>query len=387
MSHVIRPATASDLDAIGEVIAEQLEPEDVPEAAYTLEGPLARPGDWLVAEVDGEVAAFCLGCPCSARVGSVTMPALNIEFVATKKGFEGRGLQRALFAALSEVFPDALLHMITGIAYFYRRLGYEYAIPVPDRWSLPTFGVPDGWSVRTADAGDIAQLMALQARVQDRADVAFTHTADQWAWLLPSPNYRTVIAEGPDGPAMARAYTADADRAWVFEVSAPSPDGARAAVAGAAEGFERVDVYERPADRDDIVGTLGGDRHKSSYAYYLKVLDIAAVLSELGPELTRRLAASGIEAPESLKLDFYTSAFEIPISDGEFGDPQVIDHATYAADRIAVPPDLVAHLLLGPLGAEVLDERHPDIRTRERGSLFRALFPPLVGDLHSWIVP
>lgn len=387
MEPLLRPGRADDLEAISEIVADRLEPEDVPEAASTLDGPLARAGDWLVAEVEGEVVACCLGCPCQARIGSVTIPALNIEFVATRRDFEGRGLQRSLLASLAAAFPDALIHLVVGIPYFYRRLGYEYAIPVPDRWSLPTPTLPGGWSAREATVDDIPTLMDLQAAVQDLAGVAVTHSPHQWRWLVASPNYRIVLAEGPSGRAMARAYTADDERAWVFEVSAPSDDGARAAVAAAGAGFPVVDVYERPADPHDRVGSLGGERHRSDYAYYLKVLDVPGVLDALRPEFDRRLATGGVVIPESIKLDLYTSAWELPVEDGSVGPPSRIEQATYGPDRIAVPPDLVAHLLLGPLGGDGLDDRHPDIRPRERGALFTALFPPLVADVHSWVIP
>ncbi|MEX1287239.1 MAG: GNAT family N-acetyltransferase [Acidimicrobiia bacterium] len=387
MSVTVRRAASADADAICTVVEAQLEPEDAAEARYTLQGPLARADQWLVAEVDGSVAAFCCGCPCDLRIGSVTMPALNVEFVATAEGHEGRGLQRALFEALPGAFPDALVHLITGIPYFYRRLGYEYAIPIPDRFEADRPALPDGWTTRVATADDIPLLMSLQAEVQAHADVALTHTTDQWAWLVPSPNYTIAIAEGPDGPAMARGYRGDPDTSWVMEVAAPSEAGAAAAIHGAAEGFDRVAVMDRPADPADLAGSLGGDRHPSRYAYYLKVVDVPAVLDGLRPELDGRLAASGLEPPDTLKLDLYTSWVDLPVVDGAFGPPEVGRRGGFEADRIGVPPDLVAHLLLGPLGGTAMDDRHADVRTRERAALFGALFPPLVADVHSWIVP
>jgi hypothetical protein len=52
-----------------------------------------------------------------------------------------------------------------------------------------------------------------------------------------------------------------------------------------------------------------------------------------------------------------------------------------------VPPDLVAHLILGPLGALELERRHADVLLGERGELMDVLFPPQTVDVQSWVWP
>jgi hypothetical protein len=66
------------------------------------------------------------------------------EMVATDAAYRHRGLVRALFEMVherSEAEGD-LVQAITGISYFYRQFGYEYALELEDRRTIPLALIP-----------------------------------------------------------------------------------------------------------------------------------------------------------------------------------------------------------------------------------------------------
>src|SRR5438552_3872631 len=66
------------------------------------------------------------------------------EMVATDSAYRHRGFIRALFEMVherSEAEGD-LVQAITGIAYFYRQFGYEYALELEDRRTTSTWEPP-----------------------------------------------------------------------------------------------------------------------------------------------------------------------------------------------------------------------------------------------------
>jgi GNAT superfamily N-acetyltransferase len=369
-----------------EIVAEQNDPEDVHDARATLEGAHARPGDWIVARVDDRLAAIAIVVPMEARIGGIVVPALAPEIVATAKEFTGSGLQRLLFSALAEAYPDRPIHLIEGIPYFYRRLGYEYAIPHPTQQVVERPTTPDGWEVRRATPDDLERIRRLQAATQQGADVAFTHPPHLWHWTMESPLYRVVMATDGGEWSMARGYS-DGDDHWVMEVAAESDRGARAAISGAVEG-DRVRVYHRPGA--PWIADLGGEAVPSGYAYYARVVDLAAVLDMLRPEFEVALARSELTGwSGTFLLSQYASSITSEVMGGRFGRFEVGGpvQAPVSQGGSGVPPDLTAHLLLGPLGARGLAERHPDVLLGKQADLMEVLFPPRTADVHTWVAP
>jgi len=92
------------------------------------------------------------------------------EMVATDTAYRNRGLVRAVFElvhARSET-EGHLAQGITGIYYFYRQFGYEYALDLDERCTLYTVQVPksteegpEPYSLREATLEDIPLLQTL----------------------------------------------------------------------------------------------------------------------------------------------------------------------------------------------------------------------------------
>ena len=389
---LLRPGAASDRAGLLDLIGLQHSPSDVPEAALIFDDASFGHDGWLVAVDEDRVVACLAPLSTQVRVGVTTVPGLEIEFVASHPDVEGRGLVRDLFRSMDQRYPDHLVRVMVGIPYFYRRLGYEYAIPIPsehrfERHAQPS--MPERWTVRELGETSKARLEAAQATMLAGADVTISHDTTRWRWLLASPNYTTILATDGSGEAFARIHPWEGD-AYLFDVVANSRAGINALVAAAAEIVEgTVSVLSRPAI-DRLLTDLGTS-NTQDYSYYAQISDPVRFLDALRPTLSARLGSSQYaEASGDFVLSFYGSSVRIAYTEGAVGDVVVEGpvHSPAASGGVGVPPDHLAELVLGPSGVSALSMRHADVLVSPAvAPLAGVLFPPQAVDVQTWVYP
>jgi hypothetical protein len=130
--------------------------------------PSVTPADFLVAEdaATGRPVAslvsirqtWNLGTGLEGPRAGVRLPVAQIELVGTAPEHRGNRLTERLFSALHQRHADdgAAIQMIEGIPYFYRRLGYDYALANDGAPTVPAAAVASvgegGPTVRAAVA-------------------------------------------------------------------------------------------------------------------------------------------------------------------------------------------------------------------------------------------
>jgi GNAT superfamily N-acetyltransferase len=139
--------------------------------------PLMGPGDYAVIEDTNREGNQLVACTCLWRLEweyeGIPFGVGQPEFVATHPDYRNRGLIRKLFEmvhARSEA-EGHLAQAITGILYFYRQFGYEYALELEGRRVtylslIPKAkkSTPEPFSLRVATPEDIPLLMELYNR-------------------------------------------------------------------------------------------------------------------------------------------------------------------------------------------------------------------------------
>jgi len=134
--------------------------------------PLMGPGDYAVIEDTSKEGNPLVACTCLWRreweYDGIAFGVGQPEFVATHPDYRNRGLIRKLFEmvhARSES-EGHLVQGITGITYFYRQFGYEYALELEGRRVTYLSLIPrvqestlEPYSLRPATPEDIPQLM------------------------------------------------------------------------------------------------------------------------------------------------------------------------------------------------------------------------------------
>lgn len=388
---VVRVARPEDADGIVALVNDRIGTEDGPEARITLDDPRFGPGGWTVAVDDDRIISVLGLFPALTRVGSITVQSAFIEFVATAREYEGRGLVRKqieLAHRISAERGDLIMWMV-GIPYFYRQFGYEYAVPTPHTVDLTApVGASTDLSFREASVDDIDAITALQGHMAASAVIVAEHDQLLWSWYIASPVYRVVIAEREGTPVgMMRIYDDDGDP-LVFDVAAGDPATLLALATEAAGPDGTATVALRPG-LEDFVANFGETNH-DGYAYYVRVADPCALFKAVLPELNFRMADSGVEFEDGeLLISLYRESITAQIRNGQL--ESVTSGGTVQAPvsqgGCGVPPDLVAHLILGPLGALELERRHADVLLGKRRALMDVLFPPQTVDVQSWVWP
>ncbi|MDJ0664315.1 MAG: GNAT family N-acetyltransferase [Acidimicrobiia bacterium] len=395
MSLTVRHVTDADIPGVVALVADRIGEEDAPEAQLVLEDAEYDRRRWTVA-VDGDRVVSTMGTyPMCARLGDLELPAALVEFVATATDYEGRGLVRRQFDYhhTDLLQRDELLEVMVGITYFYRRLGYEYALPVAPWQEIPSGDVPDvpeGWTVRVAGETDRQTIRDLQRPIQNSTDLSIGLSDQMWSFLLRSPVYDTLLAEHRGVPqACGRIYLHE-DDPYVMDLAGGSRDGLLAILAGVGSRNpgRNLTVLTRPEaspNLDDL-----GSLSETGEAYYARIGDPLRWLNAIRPVLSSRLSASSLagEKGEGM-ISLYASSIRFPYANGEVGEftrgPR--EQAPISKGGSGVPPDLMTSLLAGPLGFVGLAERHPDMNGGSQQELMSVLFPPLTLDVQTWVVP
>ncbi len=390
----VRSAHIEDRDAICDIVAAALEPEDALEARMVLGDPSFDADRWLVGTVDGRVASTLALLDNELRIGEAKLPAGQIEFVATDESARGRGLVRAQMEEAHRR-SDAAGHaavFIVGIPNFYRQFGYSYAVRQPAYVTVDDDAQLEqgaGWEARPATAGDIPAILEAQATVQAEASLALSHTEQMWRWFLESPNYRVIVAEARGQIGVARIYEDD-DTAWMTDVVAPAR-GALGALVGVARLVEpAVTIVQRPAGLLRAMVDALGEAEDEMGWFYAHIGDPLRMLDGIRPELAARIARShlaGYSGPFTLSM--YRSSISCEFSDGVPGEMRPGEAIPYpvSAGASGVPPDRLPDLLLGPHGAASLETLHGDVLLGDQRELMEVLFPPIVPDIQTWVIP
>ncbi|MFN8513900.1 MAG: GNAT family N-acetyltransferase [Chloroflexia bacterium] len=433
---VLRWATPADAERIAESQAEGF--RDSPDAppnpwdrALLREltsgrHPLVQAEDFVIVEDTRSgkiVASACLmhgeweydGLPF--RIG-------RPEHVVTDHSYRNRGLIRAIFGALHErsAAQGEVVQVITGIPYFYRQFGYEYALDLEGgRVAYPATlpPAPDGpepFTIRRATPDDIPFIAALYDQRRRDSLVSARVPEAYWRYAfapIATPTHpegdfhrqwRLWIIEDREGATCGYVRTTTQTwqhqfYLWDFAVRdgvslaavAPPvlraflPAGEAAAVASRAAGHtdeqfrEIMLCMEREHPLYAAIGEMVAPRVIAPYAWYVRVPDLPGFLRQIAPVLERRLADSALASYSGeLRLDFFRDGLRLTFADGKLTAAEpwrrpISDerqHATF-------PPLVFLQLLFGHRSLDELRYAFPDIRVGrgEIAGLLEALFP------------
>jgi predicted N-acetyltransferase YhbS len=383
----LRDAVPPDREPMLDVLADRMGDEVAAEAVAAIDEQGLD--HWVVAEHDGDVVGCSTLLVEAWELHGTSLGVGMPDFVATRPDHEGRGLVRAqlgLHHARSEDHGDAL-QAIVGIPYFYRRFGYAYPLATQHGLALadPAPRAPAGTTVRAMTEDDLPAAEAIQARTLAAAELVMRHQPSTWRAMLACDHLELLVAERGGRVVATARLAAHGDTVHVLDL-AGAPDGLDALLATAADRADTVRVQRRPDP--DVSARLVDAPTRSHAAVFVRVPDLVYLLDQLRPVLDARLDAADVEVPERLVVSRYLDAAELTFADGEVTSVRSAPATrTSTSGTLRVPPDEVASLLLGPDGAAMLEEGHPDVLLGDTRELASVLFPPVVSDLLTWVPP
>lgn len=390
---VLRQATEADVEGIVAVEVAAFGRSDEPGVRAGLVGPGATPANWtVVTDRAGRIVAASTLFDHVLAVDGLDLPVAQIEYVATDPDHQRRGLVRRQIEwhHAEADRRGALVTLIGGIPYFYRRFGYGYGLDFP-RLLLPDAERlhPDpAVHVRPAATGDVADLVALDVALRPREAIVARRDETTWhnhlAACTPEGWEQILVAERAGTPVGMAALSVLADDQRIEVVpSLAADDGAtdallRAALDEAARRRMLPVVY-------DLAGTPHGARIRATgtevpygLGVYVRVPDPARLLDAMRPVLSSRLGASRFgEVDDTVHLSLYATGVELVLRDGAVTEvlpaPGIED--PFDEVGVGVAPDWFGALALGRWGAIGLAERVDDVTLGRRAGLMEVLFP------------
>jgi GNAT superfamily N-acetyltransferase len=384
--------------------------------------PLMGPGDYALVEdtrKDGNplVAGVCLQ-RLDWEYEGIPFHIGRPEVVASDPAYRKRGLIRALFEMVHarSAAEGHMVQAITGIPYFYRQFGYEYALDLGGRRITYLSLIPkakegqtEPYVLREATVEDIP-LLQKYYNLRRSASVVWTTIPDHFwrynleAWKANPERDRTDIyyiivdSAGTPGGYVAMAAQRRSKRLEVWNVAvepgvnwqAVLPPVLRALQRYGAqiptskpdvEPFSEISfVLERTHPVYDVLGKELAPLSVPPYAWYVRVPDLPAFIKHIAPALEKRLAESVLAGySDELKLDFYRGGLRMVFTSGRL---ETVEHwpvPVYDANASAGFPALVfLQLLFGRRSLDELRYAFPDVwASNDAALVLQTLFPAL----------
>ncbi|MET7951954.1 GNAT family N-acetyltransferase [Micromonospora sp. NPDC005324] len=416
--YVVRPGRVSDAPALARLHASvqlqsvtggQPHPGIAAWVEDLLDGhPSVAPDDFLVAEdtATGRPVASLVGLRQNWSLAGVPLPVAQVELVGTAPEHRGNRLTEHLFAALHHRYAlDGVpVQMIEGIPYFYRRLGYDYALANDGACSMPSSALPGasqdrsdnriaGMTVRPGTVADADALADIDRRLADGNALVCPRDATVWRYEItgrrPADLARRVVAVlAHDAEVLGylvhgARLSATGELVVVAAACQRPVDWPRAAAvmhahlghvgrqyeASAGQPFTAVRPILDPEHPLARLGPPGVPRRPRGW--YVRIGDLVELLARLLPLLRERWRAADLRWHEpALTIDTYGRAARLEFTDGELSAVTVlrgaVSPATDPGTHAAIPPGGLLHLALGHRTLPDVLDAWPDCLLRDR---------------------
>ncbi|MDQ2887221.1 MAG: GNAT family N-acetyltransferase [Chloroflexota bacterium] len=424
-----RWSTAADTENIAHLIGMVFrEKAEEPENTYMANSvrrmmrgdyPLMGPNDYAVIEDTRKEGNPIVACTCLWRqtweYEGIPFEIGRPEYVATDPHYRRRGLVRVLFdmvhqRSANEGHP---VTAITGIPYFYRQFGYEYALDLGGKRT--TFltqiaevkdGEQEAYTLREATREDIP-LMQESYQRRKANNIIWTDIPDSYwryeleAWRIQPEWGRTSNVQMiVDSTGVAQGYVLLAPTRWGSSLAVwgfESMPGANLRamlppVLRALKAYGEQMPTAKPGTKTfsaitfllgrshpvyDALGELAQAKEEP-YAWYVRVPDLPAFLSLIAPVLEKRLADSYIAGyTGEIKLDFYRSGLRMAFDRGRLTTAENWQVPIYDSNAGGGFPELVfLQVIFGHRSIDELRHAFPDVWVNdETGYALNVLFP------------
>ncbi len=388
--------------------------------------PLMSPGDFAVVEDTRRTEHRLVACTClwwlTWEYEGIPFVVGRPEIVATEPDYRNRGLVRAVFElihARSEA-QGHLVQAITGIPYFYRQFGYEYAID-DLRVRKETYfslippakaGTPEPYTLRDATTEDVPFIQSLYDR--SRAIYSVSTRIDEGWWRYQLRVMRRlggdvfwIIQMIIDTAGAPVGYVLIAAEQWQRSIpildlaiapgvnwQAVMPPLLRALQAQSAgiptNSPEPADTIRWNLGRKhplyEVLGKELVFEYATPYAWYVRVPNLPAFIRHIAPVLERRLANSALAGYSgTLTLNFYRGGLQLVFDKGLLAAAKDWRASVWNSNEDSgFPPLVFLQLLFGYRSLDELRHAFPDVWAKnEVELLLKTLFPANV----SWAIP
>lgn len=415
---VLRVATSDDVEQLARFNGWIHGPDHVgeAEAAWTRDfmspaHPSCGPSNVFLVEDTraGKVVSTMCMFPQTWTYAGIPIPVGRPEAVGTDPEYRRRGLVRALFEVVhaKSASMGHLVQGITGIPWFYRQFGYEYALDMA-RGRVLSFsaiprlkeGEPERYVLRPMREDDLAWVATLYERDTARSLVACPRTDRLWRYLLSGYSPQSfeskllrVIETEAGRPVGYVAAERELTRFFpVRELAVVDGESVRAIMPSVLRALELMARTEADAQKKTVEGlAFTFEREHPAfeaipeyfeparlpYAWYLRVPDLPALLKRIAPALEARLARSALAGHTGeIRIDEYVRGTKIAFERGKIVMIEPWDNSGRPGASAGFPPFVFLQLIFGFRSLVELQAAFPDCLAEDEAAvLLGILFP------------
>ena len=374
--------------------------------------PTLKPEDFTIVEevVTGKIVSSLNLIPQTWTYDGIEFGVGRPELVGTDSNYRGKGLVRIQFDEVHKWCVDRglMVQGITGIPYFYRQFGYEFALDLHGRrfgFNVPKLkdGEAEKFRFRLAEERDIPFLLEMYAYGRKRSMISSKWTEELCRYQLfersrdsvYKAEYHVIECIETNEPV---GYIVHSTRlrmsgAHMYEYEL-QPGISWLEVTPAvvrhlwAVGQEYAKIENEPCTN---FGFVLGAEHPSyevmgnrlpnvvdPYAWYLRVPDLIGFLNHIKPVLEKRLAESVVcgHSGEFL-IGMYPKGIKLTLERGHIAgiEPWKPDHADHG--NAGFPTLTFLQILFGYRSFEELKHAFPDCWWDGYGTraVIKAMFP------------
>ncbi|GHO45323.1 GNAT family N-acetyltransferase [Ktedonospora formicarum] len=350
----------------------------------------------------------------------IRFPIGRPEMVASDPQYRHQGLIRELFAMLhaQSESEGRIVQGVTGIPYFYRQFGYEYALDLGGSQTVKLAHIPplkageqERCTLRRATVEDIPFIQKCYTQRQGESivwnalpDAFWRFNIEEWE-IEPAPGRpRNVhndvqIIVDPQGCSLGYVFTAarrweELFRVWAMDLVAGV--NARELMPSLLRALKTLGEQAIVEDSENepmqsIKLYLGGTHplydafskqlapvSEKPYAWYVRVSDLPAFMRLIAPALERRLADSILAGYRGeVKLNFFRDGLRLVFQDGKLTQAEPWRAPIYEPNESAsFAPLVFLQLLFGRRSLEELEHVFPETRVSpDTEIVLHTLFP------------
>jgi len=280
MTWAARSATPDDLRALEQLHQEVFRPSVAVWCRDLFEKhPNVGAGNFAIVEDErGRIAGSLVLIPQTWRIGETDVPAGQIELVATREEYRGRGVLRILMEWVAERQRELgiVLGCVQGTPVVYQKLGYHFAVDLKGGVRVDTAALPGNGESRKASQADTSNLLRRHEQSLSFLDLRSVTSEAIW-------NYQD--SQSPDSEHAYETYVSDSgyvrvrrrlrgDSLVVREIDTPDLFARARAVATGRGARDVVAQLPDAHPMSDWLVEHGGTRIPP-YAWQVHVLDWA----------------------------------------------------------------------------------------------------------------
>lgn len=326
----------------------------------------------------------------------------QVDMVGTQKEYRNRGIMRQLSQALDDRAAeyDLPFLVVLGIPYFYKKLGYEYAIPLEESIRIPLKRIS---SLQKGEE-EVVHIEKVESPTTFKAYLAIRTKRNAYLDLYQQIPISYLQLYSPyklgDSDEVRHFYLVKKKgeiignfyfimrfgylriRELYIEDIAAIPGILRCA-SEIATSYKVPLTIAKPAQEALIpyLEEIAGTKLTEPYAWYVKIPSVKKYLEHIIPILETRVKQSSYQGLDaSIRINNYQAGIEITFKKGKLNDltelsRRDIQNSTYPID-LHIPPNYLIQLLLGYRTLEELEAITFDvICVGKTKHLLNTLFP------------